>query len=65
MRSRLFCERELLKWKKEKKKKKVTFWRELEFREKKKKIQDYMYALTVTSGREELQGSGDWRGSVI
>ena len=50
---------------KRKEKKKVTFWRELEFREKKKKIQDYMYALTVTSGREELQGSGDWRGSVI
>ena len=49
---------------KRKEKKKVTFWRELEFR-KKKKIQDYMYALTVTSGREELQGSGDWRGSVI
>ena len=50
---------------KRKEKKKSDFLKRARVQEKKKKIQDYMYALTVTSGREELQGSGDWRGSVI
>ena len=51
---------------KRKEKKKSDFLKRARVQgKKKKKIQDYMYALTVTSGREELQGSGDWRGSVI
>ena len=40
---------------KRKRKKRVTFWRESLG---KKKIQNYMYALTITSRRNELQGLG-------